>query len=113
MFDIDLRLGSRDSRNTTILVVIMSMFVLRLGLAGVRSGGHTAGLKRRHSLFDCASADTTNLFEITAILVECSFEMCTASFFGVVMTKFVLVVARIFVAGLLALEGGNGDDAFF
>jgi hypothetical protein len=106
VFDIDFKLGGCDNRNGTLL----PMIVFGLGLG---SGGHAARFKGRNSLFDCASADTTNLFEIAAILVECSFEMCTTGCFGVVVPRFVLVVARIFIAGLLALEGSNGDNAFF
>lgn len=97
----------------SLLPVTVSMSVFVLGLAGVRSGAHTARLKGGHTLFDCASADATDLFKITAVLVECSFEVCTAGCFGVVMTRFVLFVGRIFVASLLALECSNGDDTFF
>lgn len=57
----------------------------------VRSGGHTAGFKGRHSLFDGASADAANLFEVAAILVECSRQMGTAGCVILVLTEFVPV----------------------
>ena len=112
MLDINLSLGGCDNRNCTLVPVIVSTFGLGLGLAGVRSSAHTARVKRRHSLFNRASTNTTDLFEIATILVEGSFEMCTTGFFSVVVASFVLVVVRIFVASLLALEGSDSFDTF-
>ena len=106
MFDISFLLGSCDNRNGTLFPVIV--FVLGFG-----SSALTACLKRCRSLLDRASADTANLFEIAAILIECSLEMCTTGCFGVVMTSFVHIVFRIFVASLLTLEGSNGCNTLF
>lgn len=71
--------------------------MLALGtLLGVRPRTHTACLERRHALVNGAAANASDLVEVAAILVECSFEVRTAGCVGFMgaLVMFVGFVVR-------------------